>query len=216
MRAIEPVIAKPAEAGLLVIGFKAWAVPEERESALAMREQLAPNSTRAVWDLRYGQARVAVTATEYTSVRHALKSLADELEQNQLATLPPGPSDVGEISFMHPDGVPPAIFFVRANLTLAVFSFGREPVDILPFARRIDAELRARPKEARDGGVELTYDERGLRASPRWSGPDGYVKVLAPGSDLRKEGDAIVGATGEAEVFYIEPGRETYSAKVKR
>lgn len=216
MKAIDPLIARPREAGLLLLGFKAWAAPTAPDSRLSLREELAPNSTRAVWDLRQGDAaRVAVTATEYASVRHALKALASDLEANQLAQLPPGPPDLGEVSFVHPDGVPPAVFFVRGNLTLGVFSFGRERVDVVPFARAVDADLLARPREARDGGVDLTRDNGGLRATPRWSGADGYVKVLAPGADLRKEGDLIVGATGEAEVFYIEPGRETYSAKVK-
>src|SRR5688500_15912943 len=209
MKTIDPLIARPREAGLLLIGFKAWALPAEPDAELALREQLAPNSTRAVWDLRKGNAaRLAVTATEHASVRHALKALAAELAWNQLAEVPPGPPDLGEVSFVHPSGVPPAAFFVRGNLTVGVFSFGKEYVDVLPFARRVDEELRATPKGAREGGIDLTYDNAGLRANPLWSGPDGYVKVVAPGSDLRREGDTIMGATGEAEVFYIEPGRE--------
>jgi len=217
MKAIEPLIARPREAGLLLLGFKAWAAPAAPDSELSLREELAPNSTRAVWDLRHGDtARVAVTATEHASVRHALKALASELEANQLAELPLGPPDIGEVSFVHPDNVPPAVFFVRGNLTLGVYSFGRERVDVVPFARRVDAELLARPRDAREGGVDITFDNGGLRAKPRWSGADGYVKVLAPGADLRKDGELIAGATGEAEVFYVEPGRETYSTKVKR
>ena len=100
MKAIEPLIARPKTAGLLVIGFKAWAVPGASEAELALSEQLAPGSSRAVWNLRKSpDARIAVTATEHASVRDALKALAQELEGNQLATLPRGPEEIGEISF---------------------------------------------------------------------------------------------------------------------
>jgi hypothetical protein len=42
------------------------------------------------------------------------------------------------------------------------------------------------------------------------------MRVLAPGSDLRKEDDTIFGATGDIEAFYIEPGRETYGTRIGR
>lgn len=217
MKTIEPMIARPKNAGLLTIGFKAWAVPQEPDSELAMREQLAPNSSRAVWNLRRDEgARLAVTATEHASVRDALRALAEELENNQLATLPRGPEGIGEVSFVHPPQAPPAIFFVTGNLTVGVFSFGREPVDVLPFAKRVDADLQAKPREAREGALDVTAEQGRLRAKPRWSGPDGYLKVVAPGAELRKEGDAFAGADAGAEVFYIEPGRETYRATVTR
>ena len=216
MKAIEPLIANPKTAGLLVIGFKAWAVPEEPEAELTMREQLTPASTRAVWNLRKSSdARLAVTTTEHASVRDALRALAHELEGNQLATLPRGPEEIGEISYVHPKEAPPAIFFVTGNLTVGVFSFGREFVDVLPFAQRIDTDLRSTPRDAREGNIDIERDQRGLRVKSRWPGADGYVKIVAPGSDLRKKDDGIEGIDA-AEVFYIEKGRETYRATVTR
>jgi hypothetical protein len=217
MQAIEPVLARPKTAHLLVIGFKAWAVPEEPESELALREQLAPSSTRAVWDLKgRPDARLAVTATEHATVRDALCALSEELGCNQLAALPRGPEEIGEISFMHPREEPPAIFFVTANLTVGVFSFGREFVDVVPFARRIDADLRSVPPEAREGGIAVEQVQNQIHATPRWRGPDGYLKVVAPGSELSKKGDTVDGVTGDADVYYIEPGRETYRVTVRR
>jgi hypothetical protein len=217
MKLIDPVIAKPRDTGLLLLGFKAWAAPAPPESELSMREQLTPATTRAVWNLRgRPDARVALTTTEHPSVRDALRALALDLEANQLMTVPQGPADLGEISFIHPNGVVPAVFFVTGNLTLAVSSFGREHVDVLPFARAIDADLRARPPQARDGGLELTSERVGIRARPRFAAAGAYTKVLAPGSDLRKEDDTIVGATGDVEAFYIEPGRETFGARLAR
>jgi hypothetical protein len=217
MKAIEPLLARPKTAGLLVIGFKAWAVPGQPEAELALREQLAPGSTRAVWNLRKSpDARIAVTATEHASVRDALRALAQELEGNQLATLPRGPEGIGEISFVHPQEAPPAIFFVTGNLTVGVFSFGREFVDVLPAARTVDADLREKPRSAREGGIEVYFGERDVRVKPQWEGRDGYLKVIAPSSDLRREGDTITGiAEGDAHVYYVEPGRETYSMNLR-
>jgi hypothetical protein len=217
MKTIEPLIARPRTAGLLVIGFKAWAVPGASEAELALSEQLAPGSSRAVWNLRQSpDARIAVTATEHASVRDALKALAQELEGNQLATLPRGPEEIGEISFVHPPEAPPAIFFVTGNLTIGVFSFGRELVDVLPAARTIDADLREKPQSAREGGIDVFFVEREVHVKPKWEGRDGYLKVIAPSSDLRKEGDTITGiAEGDAHVYYVEPGRETYSMNLR-
>jgi len=217
VKLIDPVIAKPRDTGLLLLGFKAWAVPALPESDLSMREQLTPATTRAVWNLRgRPDARVALTATEHASVRDALRALVRDLEANQLATVPQGPTDLGEISFVHPNGVVPAVFFVTGNLTIAVSNFGRENVEVLPFGRAVDADLRARPAQARDGGLALTAERGGVRARPLFAAPDAYMRVLAPGSDLRKEDDTIFGATGDIEAFYIEPGRETYGTRIGR
>lgn len=141
MKAIAPVLERARESSMIPgIGTaKAWAGPQP-EGVLALQERLDANSTRAVWDLERG--RIALTVTEHRSTRDALNALADELEANQLAELPLGPPDLGEISFVHPPEAPPAVFFVRGNLTLSVHSFSRERVDVLPFARRVDEALR--------------------------------------------------------------------------
>ena len=217
MKAIEPLIVRPKTAGVLFLGFKAWAVAGDPGSELALREQLAAGSTRAVWNLRgSADTRLAITATEHASARDALRALAQELEGNQLATLPRGPAEIGEVSFVHPAGAPPAIFFATGNLTIGVFSFGREVVDVLPTARTVDAELRETPPSAREGGIDVYSMEREVRVQPKWGGPDGYLKVIAPSSDLRKEGNAITGlADQDARVYYVEPGRETYGMNLR-
>lgn len=53
-----------------MIDFKASAVPGERESELVPSGQLAPGSTRAVWNLgKNSDARVAVTHRARVSAR---------------------------------------------------------------------------------------------------------------------------------------------------
>ena len=206
MKTIAPVLEQPRDPGLLLAGFKAWMGPRPDGEA-AMREQLAATSTRAVWDLERG--RIALTVNEHRSVEDALNALADELEANQLADVPRGPEDLGEVSFMHPQNAPPAVFFVRGNLTCGVFSFGREAVDVIPFARRVDDDLRARPSNAREGGIDVQRGDRGILV--REKAGEGYVKVFAPHGKLRKFGEEIVieGSEDDVEIFYIEPGRET-------
>ena len=215
MKTIAPVLENPRERGLLLLGFKAWSGPQP-DSEPALREQLAPASSRAVWDLERG--RIAFTVNEHRSVQDALVALADELESNQLAELPRGPEDLGEVSFVHPPQAPPAVFFVRGNLTLGVFSFGREPVDVVPFARRVDAELRATPSGAREGNVELREDRGGLRIDTKYPSRDAYVKVVARGAALSKSGEAvsIEGRADDVEVYYLEPGREPQRATAGR
>ena len=213
--AIESVKAAPRTAGLLLIDFPAWAVPSVEGQELALRERLRTDYTRAVWDLGENpNTRLAVTINECASLLDALEGIVVILEGNQLADVPRGPDDIGEISFVHPKGAPPAIFFVTANLVVSVFSFARQPVEVIPFARVIDAALRSRPPDAHDEGIIVKPVERGLIATPKWPGPNGYLKVIAPGSDLRLEDGTIVGAKGEVSIYYVEHGRETYRAIV--
>jgi hypothetical protein len=139
MKAIATVLARPRGPGLPVHAFKAWQGPQPN-GVLAIAEQLSGNSSRAAWDVSPG--RIALTATELPTFHDALQALADELEANQLAAVPPGPPDLGELSFMHPSGVAPAVFFVRNNLLLAVYSLGREDLDVIAFAYRVDEFVR--------------------------------------------------------------------------
>jgi hypothetical protein len=228
-KVIEQAMERARRGGLLLIDYKAWHAPIDfgRESRAAelssrssMHERLGKATTRAVWDdpLRPG-ARLAVTATEHDSASDALRGLATELEANQLATLPRGPSDVGEVSFVHPEGVPPALFFARGNLTISVFSFGNQPIDVLAYARTIDGDLTARPANAREGVMELSVNGTLIEMRDDRRSVDSYIKVVAPGAELAKRDQAfmLVGDTNaEIGVFVIEPGRETYGTMLRR
>src|SRR3989442_7850121 len=106
MKLIRPRMNTARRGGWLLMDFKAWAAPVAI-GPLSMRERLDRWRTRAVWEDRaHAGARLAVTVTEHVSATEALQALAIDLEANQLADLPAGPSGLGEISFVHPDGVP--------------------------------------------------------------------------------------------------------------
>jgi len=230
MKIIRESLETARRGGLLLVDFKAWVAPVTI-GPLSMRERLDRWRTRAVWDVagdsdsfvkwvrEVGNVwqRVAVTVTEHLSAAEALQALAIELEANQLADLPPGPAGLGEVSFTHPDGVPPAVFFARANLTVWVTSFGSRPVEVVPIARAIDADLTSRPAKARADGLDVTVTENVIRAKLRFGGDDAYLKVFAPGAELRKLDDAVVvtGDVAEVEVFALEPGRETLAGTAR-
>jgi hypothetical protein len=146
MKSLAPVLERNRGSNARVSEYRAWSAPAAG-GTLSMREQLGANSSRAVWDLDRG--RLALTVTEHASVADALNALADDMEANQLAELPRGPEDIGEISFVHPEPAPPAVFFVRGNLTIGVFSFGKEQIDVLPFAKRVDDDVLQRANAGR-------------------------------------------------------------------
>lgn len=216
LEAIGPVRQNPAAPGLLVVGFRAWSAAwPETASADPLREELEVGTTRAVHDVEGG--RLALTAREHDSLEDALEGLADTLEANQLAELPRGPDGLGEAAFVHPPQAPPAAFFVRGNLVLSVTSFGAGPVDALPYARRIDAELAERPAEVREDGIEVVEEGKTLRVEARWAGPDAYLKYMAPGGRLRKAEDGVVveGEPEAVEVFVVERGRPTRGRRIR-
>lgn len=212
---IGPVTQQPHQPGLLFVGFKAWSGPQAGPED-PLREHLIEHVTRAVWDLEDG--RLALAAMECDSTGEALERLADQLEDNQLAEVPPGPGDLGEVSFVHPTGVSPAVFFVRGNLMLSVFSFARAPAEVFPFARELDAALSSRPKQVREDGLEVTEEGQMIHARAVWAGPDAYLQFFAPGATLLKRGSSVEvrGEPAEVEIYAIERGREIYGRRLLR
>jgi len=209
MNAIDPVVAGARAEGLLILGFNAWIVAPDGMNTPDVRETIVPVRTRALW------ADQRVTTTELESSEAALHSLALELDANQLSELPLGPTDLGNVSFVHPDRVAPAVFFVRANVLVTITS---RNTDVLPLAYRIDAELRARPQDnVREGGIDLQVQpdakQTTISIKPQWRFDEGYVKVIAKGVALAKAGKEVVAeGKGPIEVFVVEKGRETYLA----
>jgi hypothetical protein len=128
------------------------------------------------------------------------------------------------MSFMHPNDVPPAVFFARANLCISVASFASRPAAVVPVAERIDRRLSASQPPARPEAVtRLKLDvEPGRRAGepialaltvPFPLVEDGYLRYSATGGSLEIRGDRVTliqqaGAEARVDVAAIEPGRE--------
>src|SRR5262249_50432132 len=161
-----------------------------------------------------------VDVYETASLAQAQKCLLEALANNQLTRLPEGPNDLGEVSFIHPEGVPPAVFWVTGNLCVSVCSLGRTRLPVLDWAYRLQARMLDRPKVRR---LDLALTPSKARLSveeevavgvslPRPLGEDGYYKLLAAGGELLFKGEEIfvrAQQKGElvVEAFAVEPGR---------
>ena len=212
----------------LFLGFTPW--PQDASGwNRSIKEKLASapgkSMRRSVWaspDSR--NARVLVDIIECSSAADAIEALLEELAANQLARLPEGPPHLGIVSFMHPEGVPPAVFFARGNLCIRVISFARDAVDVIPWAERINRRLSDEPHVERNRLV-LESDRKSARVGEEvalfytlpWAlGKDGFLKFLLSGGILvAREGRLFLKASkrGEAQVraYALEPRREPYA-----
>ena len=212
--------------------FIAW--PEDlgqdwrRSTREAFAEAPDRKVHRTVWDSPRGATvRILVDVVECASAEDALGALIDRLEWNELASVANGPPDLGVARFAHPDKVPPALFFARANLCCSVVSFAREFADVFPVARRIDDRIAAPTPELSNGRTTLDVVQRpagpGLvsltLAAPFPITEDGYERYSAEGGTLSIRDDRVVVAPTAAEAqvsaFIIERGREATGVRVR-
>jgi hypothetical protein len=212
----------PQDGGDLFRGASAWAedLPGWTRSVReVLQEAPARTLRRTVWDdPRSNEARIVIDVVECASAPEAMKGLLDRLEWNQLAELPEGPPGLGIASFAHPEGAPPAVFFVRANLCVSVASFARRAAAVLPAATVLDRRFGAQPVV---GGPPLGLDaERGTRgevvrlrpALPFRLGEEGHLRYRVRGGTLEVRDDEVVvipapGAEVRVELFAEESGR---------
>jgi hypothetical protein len=97
---------------------------------------------RFVFDaLEAPSIRVAIEVSECASPQDALEALLEVLAGNQLARLEDGPSHLGFVSFQHPPGAPPAIFFARDNLCISLTSFGSRAAELSSWAEQVSRAL---------------------------------------------------------------------------
>lgn len=167
----------------------------EREPGTKGRTQ-----TRTVWDdPKDRAARILIDVIACDSTADAADMLATVIENNQSGRLLAGPDGLGLASFMHPENAPPAVFFVYANLTILVTSFGEKPAEVLPTARHLSAKLEQRPDVSQPtlslnmlaAADNVTAgQEIGLDYKARFSGgEDAYWKfVIDNGTMVRRDG----------------------------
>ncbi|HHT9120662.1 MAG TPA: hypothetical protein ACFYD3_09020 [Candidatus Hypogeohydataceae bacterium YC41] len=183
---------------------------------------------RTVWDNPEDKnSRVLIDVYETFSRTHAQECLIQILANNQLELLPKGPDDLGEVSFVHPEGIPPAAFWLRGNLCLSVCSFGKKMVDVLSWTYKFDSRMMEKPKVERfiltltpQSEQVNVEQEVGISFSLPWRlGEDGYYKFFAKGGELffkekelcfraQKKGEAVI------EAFALEAGREPYGGRL--
>jgi hypothetical protein len=208
-----------------VVAWPADVEGSRRSSREILAETTGRVVRRTIWDAPTARdLRIAVDVVECDTAREAIVALVDRLEWNQLARVPEGPPGLGVASFMHPENVPPAVFFARANLCISVVSFASRPSAVVPVAERIDRRLSAsQPLAGPALGTRLKLDAEPRRRAgepialilsvPFPLVEDGYLRYAATGGPLEIRGGRVTliqvaGAEARVDVAAIEPGRE--------
>jgi len=221
----------PGERGEIFLGFIPWG-DDFQGWLLAAREKLteapARPLDRSTWHHPQSRdLRVLVDVAECASAEDAVECLIGRLAGNQIAPLPSGPSGLGMASFMHPAGVPPAVFFAQGNLCISVVSLARESAEVLPWAERLHrrlAEVPAAHRAALNLRAEKTRgkpgDELPFTCTAPWDRtPESYFKLIAVGGTLsRRDGNLFVkparAGQVEVEAYLFERGREVVSGQI--
>lgn len=222
----------PEDRSELYLGFVPWQEDLGRW-VRTVHEQLAESPgkpvLRTVWDDPENRdARVLVEVATRASAQEAVEALVERLSWNQLAVLPEGPQDLGYASFVHPGGVPPAVYFVQGNLCIMVASFARAAAPVLPLASRLAHRLAERPHVERMT-MALEPDRSSIKVGepilirydlPWTLGEGGFVKFFCLQGTLRLEEDRVVlrgtrPGRVSVEAFVLEPGRETYGGRLE-
>ncbi|OGB95866.1 MAG: hypothetical protein A2Z31_08010 [candidate division NC10 bacterium RBG_16_65_8] len=200
-----------------------WKEAAKAQLAVAGNRRL----TRTEWAApRDAESRVLVDVYETPSFADAQKCLLETLANNELLRLPDGPAGLGEISFVHPEGVPPAAFWVVGNLCMSVTSFGSKKTPALDFARRLQARAIEKPHgPKRDLRLKAeatrlkTKEETVLHlTAPRSLPEDVQYKYFATGGELFLKGDQVaVRALKRGAVaivaYAIKPPRSFHAAR---
>jgi hypothetical protein len=150
---------------------------------------------------------VSVVETAYWA--HALQHLKSQLDHCMRPNLPRGTAktaDVGDIQFESQapgSGNTAAVFFSRGNLQVSVRSAGERPVNVVKFAAAIDERLtqpvsvarqkQEAAKKLKPGTLAVKKGQRAvvLQPLPERTRRSGWVRVIAPDGELRREDDAL-------------------------
>lgn len=215
----------PRDRSEIYLGFVPW--QEDLELRQSLREQFneVPRSiVRTVWDdpEREG-VRIFIEVATHRSAEDALEGLIERLKWNQLAELLRGPKELGYFSFIHPEGSPPAVYFVQGNICITVSNFAREKIDVLPVALRLVKRLVERPKVERSTIIiESTKSSAKvgepitIRYKLPWRiGENGFVKLYCFQGMLYLDGNrvklrGIRKGKSSVDIYTFEAGRETY------
>lgn len=153
---------------------------------------------------------VRVGVIEHDSWSAAQQGLHDALIHCMRPDIPRGKGGLartGDVSFAASAGKAKgaaSVFFSRGNVVVSLASVGEAPVDVAAFAKKVDLALRTPPKaaELKRGLAEhrspRSYDVKRRRpvtvieSLPQVLAAGGWVKVIAPDGELRREDDHLV------------------------
>lgn len=215
------------EASVLLRGFTPWkedCLNWIQRSKFSLPEAAGRQLLRTIWeDPQEVDARVLVDVHETVSANNARSCLLEVLANNELARLPEGPDELGDVCFVHPEGVPPAIYWVTGNLCVSITSFGIKPIPVLDWGYRLHARMIEKPLIEKFELVLVpekarmrVREEQVVRTPWKVLSDEGYAKFFATREAellLKEDGvhvRALQKGTIVVEAFEVEPGR--YSA----
>ncbi|HEX6096877.1 MAG TPA: hypothetical protein VF432_11180 [Thermoanaerobaculia bacterium] len=188
--ALDPLT--PGGGVILTYGMQARFARPDRSWTLGGAYDASPlaseRSSRAQWER--GRETLILQVAEYDSLEAAGDGLARYLAKNQLVALPPGPAQVGEISYQQPAVVEQMIYFVRANLVAIVSgNAGRDAID--PFAAAVDQYILQYPAKPQSATFRYSVSGTGttyaLAVSPAQPPTGFFYKFWAGGASLARE-----------------------------
>ncbi len=208
---------------VLLKNFTPWkkdCLDWSREREKKLTEMKCQILRRSFWtDPKEQNSRVLIEARETASATEARKSLLEVLSQNQYLRLPEGPSGLGEVCFVHPDGAPPAVFLVIGNLCLSVVSFGLNAVNVVDWGCRFHSRVIEKPRDAkpeltlspRKTGMRLKEEQAIAFTPPTGLSEEAFYKFFASGAELflldgelharaLRKGEAVI------EGYVVDPG----------
>lgn len=221
---------RPSDRSILLENFSLW--PEALSDWMLTSLHVIIQSPisyliRAVADHKSDKdSRLLIDVYVNPDLCNAYEDLLQLLAGDQLGLVPRGPDDLGNISFIHPEGLSPATYFVRGNICIAIINFGRKIIATIDLAYGIDRFISSKPAASRLVEAQvLTFTQ---------SGPDdlfkithtlpplskaGYYKFFSTGGELLFKGEELyfrAQQAGEAviEAFALEPGQEAYAERL--
>jgi hypothetical protein len=200
--------------------------------AVTMQEGRDVTEKVYIWQSKSapGSEMIRISITERHHWRHAQESLAEQLSQSTRPDIPQGTkklATVGDINFVGREpqsDIPAAVSFVRGNMCVSVSSVGEKNVDVSQVAATLDRALSERPPESevKKGRVRESVrtaaaavaDESNVLIDnlPEAAPPDGWLKVIVPDGEVRREDDTLIYVPSQAgdksiATFSVESGK---------
>jgi hypothetical protein len=180
-----------------------------------------------IWQGTDPREMLRIAIAERSDWRQAQSRLREDLEIAMRGNIPRGSgalASVGDIVYegREPESdIPAAVSFARGNVFASVRSGGNRVVDVSLAARWLDDRISRAPTavelqdpRVRARALDVTASQPGearvVVESIAKMAADGWLKVVAPDGELRREGDSLVYLSGSAgrtrlEAFVTRP-----------
>ncbi len=188
----------------------------ELVKSVTMGNPVALRQTVYMWERKRNREQeiVRIDVVELDNWRNAQYQLLDQLRHSMRPDIPQGSGrlgKIGDVNFLAEESdVVAALSFSRGNMTVSIISVGNKPVNVSTIASRIDQDFNEPPKDedVKRQLVELVampavQVEKDVRTTlietlPEPVARSGWLKIIAPDGELRRENNTIVYVSDQA------------------